>query len=125
VRRRTGGPISSWPGGPPARRAPGPAGRALASIAADERRHIRRLSTAYFLISGVRFQPEQAAPALPGGCTYFSALRLRFAEEQKGQAAYRSAAERSADPCLRELFLELAGDEYAHACLLRGLLEQA
>ncbi|MFQ7452683.1 MAG: hypothetical protein ACLRNQ_16265 [Flavonifractor plautii] len=34
------------------RRAQGNSGRVLATIAADERRHAKRLSTAYFLISG-------------------------------------------------------------------------
>ena len=43
------------------RRAQGNSGRVLATIAADERRHAKRLSTAYFLISGVRYWPEGAA----------------------------------------------------------------
>ena len=42
-----------------ARRTPGGGGRALAAIAADERRHAKKLSTAYFLISGVRYWPER------------------------------------------------------------------
>ena len=51
-------------------------------------------------------------------------LRARFAAEQRGEAAYRAAAAQTVDPCLRELFLELAGDEAEHTWLLRGILEQ-
>lgn len=107
-----------------ARRAGGGGGRTLAAIAADEARHARRLGAAYFLISGVRFRPEGAACLPPEG-TYLSALRDRFLAEQRGAALYRTAAGRTDDPCLKELFTELAEDETAHARLIRGLLEQA
>lgn len=106
-----------------ARRAGGGAGRVLAAIAADESRHAKRLGAAYFLISGVRFAPE-AGPALPPECTYLSALRDRFLSEQRGAERYRTAANRTDDPCLKELFLELGSDEEAHARLILGLLEQ-
>ena len=105
------------------RRAQGNSGRVLATIAADERRHAKRLSTAYFLISGVRYWPVERMAAHTSG-TYPAILRARFCAEQKGECAYLAAAEETADPALRELFLELAGDENAHAWLLRGILEQ-
>ena len=82
----------------------------------------KRLSTAYFLISGVQFWPDRQ-PAAPAG-TWMGVLRARFAAEQRGEAAYRAAAAQTVDPCLRELFLELAGDEAEHTWLLRGILEQ-
>lgn len=107
-----------------ARRVGGGAGRTLAAMAADEARHARRLGAAYFLISGVRFRPEGAACLPPEG-TYLSALRSRFLAEQRGAGIYRTAAGRTDDPCLRELFTELAEDETAHARLIRDLLEQA
>ncbi len=106
-----------------ARRAQGAGGKALATLAADERRHAKRLSTAYFLISGVRYWPVERMAAHTSG-TYPAILRARFCAEQKGECAYLAAAEETADPALRELFLELAGDENAHAWLLRGILEQ-
>ena len=106
-----------------ARRAQGGGARALSTMAADERRHARRLSTAYFLISGVRYLPADRAQPMPVG-TFLGALRERFAEEQRGEAAYLAAAAECSDPCLRELYMELAGDENAHAWLLRGVLEQ-
>ena len=38
--------------------------------------------------------------------------------------AYLAAADATADPCLRELYLELAEDENAHGWMLRGMLEK-
>ena len=40
-----------------ARRVPGAGGRMLSGLAAEQRRRAKRLSTAYFLISGVRYWP--------------------------------------------------------------------
>lgn len=105
------------------RRAQGNAARVLSGMAADERRHAKRLSTAYFLISGVRYWPGEH-----GGSQmvrpFMAALREHFAQEQRAQCAYLAAAEETTDPCLRELYLELAGDEETHAGLLRSILEQ-
>ena len=55
---------------------------------------------------------------------YKRQLRSRFLGEQKGEAEYRAAAGRTEDPCLRELYLELAEDENAHGWMLRGMLEK-
>lgn len=98
-------------------------GKVLATIAADDRRHAKRLSTAYFLISGVRYWPAEKIPA-PSPTPLHPALRDRFWQKQQAAATYQTAAADTADPCLRELFLELAGDEDAHAWLIRGVLEQ-
>lgn len=106
-----------------ARRAGGGAGRTLAAMAADEARHARRLTAAYFLISGVRFTPGAGA-ALSPERTYPGALRERFSAERQGAERYRTAASRTDDPCLKELFLELGADEEAHARLILDLLEQ-
>lgn len=107
-----------------ARRASGaqPA-RTLNTIAADERRHAKRLSTAYFLISGVRYWPEERAAVRLEGA-FLSTLRARFLAEQEGEAMYRAAAAATEDPCLRELYVELAEEENSHGWLLRGILEQ-
>ena len=105
------------------RRAQGNSGRVLATIAADERRHAKRLSTAYFLISGVRYWPVDRVPN-PSPAPFSASLREHFMEEQRWAAAYQTAAAETADPCLHELFLELAGEEDSHAWLLRSVLEQ-
>ena len=59
------------------RRAQGNSGRVLATIAADERRHAKRLSTAYFLISGVRYWPVDRVPN-PSPAPFSAALREHF-----------------------------------------------
>jgi len=105
------------------RRAPGNGARVLSTMAADERRHAKRLSTAYFLISGVRYWPADQITA-PAGQPLMNALREHFALEQQTECSYLAAAEETTDPCLRELYLELAGDSSAHAGLLRSILEQ-
>lgn len=106
-----------------ARRTAGNGARVLSTMAADERRHAKRLSTAYFLISGVRYWPaEQITP--PAVQPLMIALRESFGLEQQAECSYLAAAAETTDPCLRELYLELAGDEGAHAGLLRGILEQ-
>ena len=60
----------------------------------------------------------------PSPAPFSAALREHFMEEQRGAAAYQTAAAETADPCLHELFLELAGEEDSHAWLLRSVLEQ-
>ena len=106
------------------RRAQGNSGQILSAIAADQRRHAKRLSTAYFLISGVRYWPAER-PAGPASRTPFAAaLRERFMAEQRSAAAYQAAAAETADPCLRQLYEELSGEADAHAWLLRGILEE-
>lgn len=104
-----------------AHRTKGNAARALSAMAADEQRHAKRLSTAYFLISGVHYWPNVPCPQTAGPLP--ACLRQAFLNEQKGECGYRGAASETADACLRELYLELAGDENSHTWLIRGLLE--
>ena len=51
-------------------------------------------------------------------------LREQFIQEQRGSSAYQGAAQETGDPCLRQLYQELAREETAHARMIRGLLEQ-
>lgn len=104
-------------------RANGVAARTLALMAADERRHAKRLSAAYFLISGIRFLPD-TPPARQTRGAFWAALRERFWAEQRGSSFYLAAAEETADPCLANLYRELAADEGAHAEQLRCLVER-
>lgn len=106
-----------------ARRATGAAARTLAAMAADERRHAKRLSAAYFLIAGVRFLPDPPAAVQPRG-SFWGTLRERFWKEQQGASAYAAAAEETADCCLAALYRELSCEEAAHADLLRALVER-
>lgn len=106
-----------------ARRAGGSGTRMLSTMAADERRHARRLSTAYFLITGERYQPPNMAGSRPH-MDLMTGLREQFIHEQRGAAAYQGAAQETGDPCLRQLYQELAQEEMAHARMIRSLLEQ-
>lgn len=105
-----------------ARKVGGSAARVFADLSADEKHHAKRLAAAYFLISGIRFWPEQNKKINIG--SYLQALRERFIGEQNGVAAYLTAAASCTDPCLRRLYLENAEDEADHACQIRSLVEQ-
>lgn len=105
-----------------AKRTSGKTSRMFSCLAADERQHARRLTTAYFLITGIQYWPmDQVTAHLEG--VYLVTLRVRFQEEQEGANAYQKAAEETADPCLKELYLELSKDEDCHSRQLRELLE--
>ena len=106
-----------------ARRAGGNPGRILAALAAEEKRQARELSAACFLITGARYWPDQEKPPRPG--SYLAALRRRFRREQEDMASCLTAAELTADPCLRQLFLKHARESWDHACRIRSLVEQA
>lgn len=105
-----------------ARAAPA-AARTLAAMAADERRHAQRLSGAYFLLSGLRFLPP-TPPVHQRAGSFWGAVREGFWEEQTACARYAAAAEETADACLAALYRDLAGEEAAHADLLRAMVEK-
>lgn len=104
------------------RRASGACARALAVLACDHRSAFRRLSAAYFLITGKRYTPQCAAPLLPAFLPL--ALRQQFVWEQQWELKNNQAAQATADPCLRALYQELAQEGAFHAGAIRSLLEQ-
>lgn len=106
-----------------ARRVPGSGGRMLAALAAEQRRRAKRLSTAYFLISGVRYWPAEGGSGQAMQPVH-AALREQFQALQRRAAGYRGSAAGACDACLEELFLESAGEAEAHAAVIRGVLEQ-
>ncbi len=105
-----------------ARQVGGTAAQTLAAMAADKTRNAKRLSVAYFLLSGVRLQVAPPAGGPKG--TLVGNLRQCFLGEQASENAYRAAAEQTDDVGLREIFDELGADNAAHAGLLRGILER-
>lgn len=104
------------------RRASGACARALSTLACDHRSAFRRLSAAYFLITGRRYTPKCAAPTLPVSLPL--ALRQQFLWEQQWEQKNKQAAQATSDPCLKELYLELAQEGAFHAGMIRSLLEQ-
>ena len=106
-----------------ARRVPGSGGRMLSALAAEKRRRAKRLSTAYFLISGVRYWPVDrgSTPALqPVRAVWGERLQA----QRRGGAWYRGGSAGTADPCLEALFHESAEEAETHAQIIRGVLEQ-
>ena len=97
-------------------------GRALASMPAAFRQAQRRLSAAYFLETGARYQPPAAAPsrsvALP------QALREQFLWEQDWCRACARAAGQSSDASLQSLLRELAREGESRRQTIRALLER-
>lgn len=104
------------------RRSGGRAARVLTGIAADLRREERRLSTAYFLITGERYSPRQGGAAPSGPLSL--ALRTLFQQFHQRAAQARAAAQGTGDPCLRQLFQDLGDEAEFSAQRLRNLLEE-
>lgn len=104
------------------RKVGGGAARIFAGLASEERQAAKRLSAAYFLISGIRYWPEKSEKI--SIASYFTALRDRFIEEQRDAALYTAAATESRDPSLSQLFLDIAEENQRHAQQIRHLLEQ-
>jgi len=105
-----------------ARRAHGSCAKALSAISCDHRLAFRRLSAAYFLINGKRYVPKCPEVRLPSSLAL--ALRQQFVWEQQWEQQNKQAAQSTADPCLKELYLELAQEGAFHAGTIRSLLEQ-
>lgn len=92
------------------------------NMAARKLTHARRLSAAYFLLTGIQFLPTGQVGARQGMGRAGLAERLRAEEENEKR--YRQAAEEmEGDATLSALFRELAGETAAHAARVRSLLE--
>ncbi len=104
------------------RRSNGPTAKAMSLLAKNHRLAFRRLSAAYFLITGKRYTPQCLAPVLPSYLPL--ALRQQFVWEQRWEQKNRQAAQNTSDPCLKALYLELAQEGAFHAGTIRSLLEQ-
>ena len=107
-----------------ARRVGGPHAHTLTALAAEKMRCAKRLAAVHFLIGGVRNWPAERLE-MPRLNSWLGVLRERFGAEQRRAYRYRAAACDTADPCLAELYRELAEACAQHANLLRGVLESA
>lgn len=90
-------------------------------LIAGKNRQLRRLAAACFLISGKKRAPAPAPATLPLNNSL--ALRERFRAEQMEAAALMDSANSTADPCLAQLYRELAGENHVFAGRVRELLE--
>ncbi len=106
-----------------AKRARGTDARTLNGIAGELHREARKLSAAYFLLTGLRYWPTEllGAPAIP---SYWGALRTRHQAEQRQESAYRLAADDWQDPDLLALYAQLTEGCQRRCRQLRTLLEE-
>ena len=106
-----------------ARRARGADQRVLNALAGELHKHARKLSAAYFLLTGLRYWPTEllGAPAIP---SYWGALRNRHQAEQRLESDFRLAADDWEDPDTLELYGQLADACRERCRRLRGLLER-
>lgn len=107
-----------------ARKVNGPYAKTLAALASEKHQRARRLAAAHFLIAGVRYWPTDKLET-PRFSSWLGTLRERFSAEQRHQHRYRAAAYDTTDPCLAELYSELAEECGSHAAVLRKVLEGA
>lgn len=106
-----------------ARRSTGKGARTLSGLASEQHHAARRLSAAYFLISGVRFWPADrlTMPRIP---SYLGTIRQAYQAEQRREQAYLMSAAETSDEALQELYQDLANQSEAHSSALRMILEQ-
>ena len=106
-----------------ARRARGTDARTLNGMAAEQHKEARKLSAAYFLLTGLRYWPSEllGTPAIP---SYWGALRTRHQAEQRQENAYRLASDGWEDPDLLALYTALVEGCQRRCGQLRSLLEQ-
>lgn len=97
----------------------GKLGQRLLTIAAQERKHAKKLSAIYYLMTGKKPCPDK--PKCPCIACTNEALRERYIEETKGAEHYCHLAEKAGSFC--ELFRELACEESRHAQMILHLLQ--
>lgn len=107
-----------------ARRTRGTAARTLNAMAGDLHRQARKLSAAYFLLTGLRYWPSEQL-ATPVISSYWGALRARHQAEQQQELSFLLTADEPADAALLELYNELTTGCQARCRQLRALLEQS
>lgn len=94
--------------------------RFFAGLAADEHCHFKKLQTAYFLMTGDTYMPENKNVQIT---SILTALYTRFKEETEGAEAYAAAAGNTENARLKCLYTAFSADEARHACGIEKLIE--
>ena len=92
----------------------------LCSIAANERYHLKKLRTQYFIRTGKTYRPPRACPFIRSAP---ETLRLKVMDEAEGARAYQNAANETGYDDLAETYRRLASDEMRHAQMLSDIIE--
>lgn len=106
------------------RQAPSWARTALRDMAAELQDQARRLSAAYYLITGQCYRPSVSTERVYVG-RWCPALRERYHAAACSGLNYARSAEDTLDPCLARIFGDLSKESYRHAEELMGLLEKS
>lgn len=95
----------------------------LQELARRKTRQAKRLSAAYFLLTGVRYWPQGAVPAEPPE-SFFPVLRQQFLSEGRRREALNAACDEVADPFLKELYLSLSEEAAELGYTIRLIVER-
>ncbi len=107
-----------------ARRTRSGTARTLAALAADLHRQARRLSAAYFLLTGLRYWPSETL-GTPAISSFWGTLRQRHQAEQQAEQSFRMSADELTDSTLLEMYRQLADGCRSRCRQLRTMLEQS
>lgn len=95
----------------------------LQALAQRKTHQAKRLSTAYFLLTGVRYWPKEVTPVEPPE-PFFPALRQRFLTEGRRRETLDRLARETEEPNLRELYLDLALETGEMVRAVRTIVER-
>lgn len=95
----------------------------LNELAGRKTRQAKRLSAAYFLMTGVRYWPRETTPVNPPE-SFFPVLRQQFLAEGEQAKALRQAAQGAEEPMLGELYLSLAEEADELVYTIRLIVER-
>ena len=89
-------------------------------MSADEKNHLRRLQTWYFILTGDTYVPQ---PSKPEVTSMLGLMRSQYKGELEGAREYAEAAKTTKYERLAEIYADNAGDEASHAKNLERMLE--
>jgi len=95
--------------------------RLFSALAEDEREHVARLQTAYFLLTGESFMPKAE---MSNEQLNMTTVRQKYLNELADEKAYKTAAEKTKNPRLRAVYEANARDEKRHADTLEKLIAE-
>lgn len=95
----------------------------LTALARKKVHQAKRLSTAYFLMTGVRYWPNRAVSVNPPQ-SFFPVLRQRFLNEGRMAGELEQLSRAAAEPYLGELYLSLAEEAREMTHIIRLVVER-
>ena len=95
----------------------------IMNILSEERRHLKRLAAAYYILTGS--SPAHGETAGQKNEPRLAALRRLYLAEEKSAESYLAAAAGTDSPRLSAMYRELAEDEKRHAESLGTMIENA